>query len=121
VTFYGAFVAANGNGTNSGDQVFLSSLLATENLSAGIAESAQEEWSVYPNPARDRVTLGSSNIPSQIIDVTIYDITGKQVKIISQHELSQDKSIDIADLQSGMYVLTIRSEAGTSSRKIIKR
>jgi len=121
VTFYGAFVAANGNGANTGDQVKLSSTLVQENLSASVAENGVDEsWSVYPNPAADQLFLTSSE-NAAMEEITIYDITGKQIRIIRSHELSQDKSIDITDLQSGLYVLTIRSDKGLSSVKFMKR
>jgi hypothetical protein len=52
---YGAFNAANGNGTNSGDQIFLSSLLIQENLSTGISEMVNnfDHWVIYPNPCKE--------------------------------------------------------------------
>jgi hypothetical protein len=123
VTFYGAFVCANGNGSDTGDQVKLSTLLVSENPFAGIAEAKNEElWSVYPNPSTGKVFMSSlDKSNNDILDITITDITGKQIKIISGNELSQDQSLDIADLQSGMYVLSIRSEKGTSAKRIIRQ
>lgn len=121
-TFYGAFVAANGNGTNSGDQVFLSNLLVQENLSAAIVENSDKEsnWTVYPNPSKERLYIESLDADNKIKAIALTDITGKLIKTIDHDELSQNQSIDIADLQSGMYVLTIQSEKGRAVKKIIK-
>ena len=119
---YGAFVAANGNGTNSGDQVILSSLAVNENLSAGIAEAIDiaANWIVYPNPAKDKISLETIDSDNTINTVEIIDITGKQLKIIENETLSQNKTIDISDLQSGVYVLIINTDKGRVTKKFIK-
>jgi hypothetical protein len=119
---YGAFVAANGNGANTGDQVFLSSLAVSENLTAGITELTDNarNWVVYPNPAKDILNIESLDTEAKISSIDITDIAGKQIKTLSHEDLSQTKNIDIADLQSGMYVLTINSEKGRIAKKFIK-
>lgn len=122
VTMYGAFVAANGNGTNTGDQVFLSSLLIAEDLTAGIAGVDNENGIVlYPNPANEKMFLKLSDADKKIVSIQLTDITGKSIKTISYDNLPEDKSIDIADLPGGMYVLSIVSESGTSIKKFIKK
>jgi len=120
--FYGAFVAANGNGANTGDQVFLSSLTVIENLSAGIAENIvnSDSYIVYPNPATDKVNLESLDTENKITNIDLIDITGKRIKTISNEDLSQNKSIDIADMQSGLYVLIINTEKGRVIKKFVK-
>ena len=120
--FYGAFLAANGNGTNSGDQVFLSSLLVQENLSAGIFDIAAKTdvWSVYPNPATEKLTIETLDVTTKLESIRIYDITGKQIKTISYETFSQTQFLDIADLSSGMYVLEITSDKNTVTKKFVK-
>ena len=122
-TMYGAFVAANGNGANSGDQVFLSSLLIQENLSAGILDVVKNAdiWILYPNPATEKLNLESLEQNNKIESIEIIDITGKQIKMISYEDLSQTQSIDIADLQSGLYVLIINSDKSRVTKKFVKQ
>lgn len=120
---YGAFVAANGNGTNSGDQVFLTSLLIQENLSAGIMDIVNnaDSWNVYPNPSTDKITIESLDTNAEMKSLEMYDITGKLIKSINYETISQSQSIDIADLQSGVYVLNIHTDKNRITKKFIKQ
>ncbi len=119
---YGAFIAANGNGTNSGDQVFLTSLLIQENLSAGIMDvvNTADSWNVYPNPSTDRITIESLDANAEMKSLEVYDITGKLIKSLNYETISQSQSIDIADLQSGVYVLNIQTDKNRITKKFIK-
>lgn len=119
---YGAFVAANGNGANSGDQVFLTNLLIPENLSAGVADytSNANSWSLFPNPATERLTIESLDLNNAIEAIEIFDITGKLINTIHYDDFSQIQSIDIAGLQSGLYVLTITSDNKKITKKFMK-
>ncbi|MFL5762985.1 MAG: choice-of-anchor V domain-containing protein [Bacteroidia bacterium] len=122
VTFYGAFVAANGNGSDTGDHVHLSSMMVSQDPTAGIAEQERNDsWSVYPNPAVDKIFMSTLDQDNTITAITLSDITGKQIKTLTKNDLSENNGLDIGDLQSGMYVLTIRSEKGTATKKIIKK
>jgi len=119
---YGAFVAANGNGSNSGDQVFLTSLLIQENLTAGIMDIANnaDSWIVYPNPASDNINIESLDVRAEIKSLDLYDITGKRLKSISYETFSQTQNFDIADLPSGVYVLNIQTDKSVITKKFIK-
>lgn len=119
---YGAFVAANGNGTNSGDQVFLTNLLIQENITAGIMDVAAnaDSWIVYPNPAADKINIESIDVTAEMKSVDIYDITGKRHKSINYETFTQTQSLDIADLPSGMYVLNIQTDKAIITKKFVK-
>lgn len=73
---------------------------------------------VYPNPARDFVTiegLSSSNIMSY----KVVDLNGRIVK--SKENINENSTqINISDLQSGVYMMTINSDKGSTIKKIIK-
>lgn len=120
---YGAFVAANANGTNTGDQVFLTSLLIQENLSAGIMDIVNnaDSWNVYPNPSTDRINIESLDANAEMKSLEMYDITGKLIKSFSYETISQSQSIDIANLQSGVYVLNIQTDKNRVTKKFVKQ
>lgn len=120
---YGAFVAANGNGANSGDQVFLTSLLIQENLTAGIMDMANnaDSWIVYPNPAADKISIESLDVTAEMKSIDLYDITGKRLKSINYETFAQTQSLDIADLPSGVYVLNIQTDKSVITKKFIKQ
>ena len=119
---YGAFNAANGNGTNSGDQIFLSSLLIQENLSTGISEMVNnsDHWVIYPNPCKEQLTISSILPENENYNLEIVDVTGKQMKVITNETPYQHQQIDMTDLPNGMYVLIIDSKKGRAVKKFIK-
>jgi hypothetical protein len=68
---------------------------------------------VYPNPVASILTVESS----QSIDkLEIYNVLGKRVGMISD-----SNSMDMSELNSGIYMLKIFSGNKVSSQKIIKK
>jgi hypothetical protein len=119
VVLYGAFNASNNSGSTSGDIIRLSTLTLQEDVSAGVGEQAEQDFVLFPNPASDKVFLDAQLMQESSFVIT--DINGKQIKSYGENELSQDSGIDISYLQSGMYVLELRSPKGVTRKKFIKR
>jgi len=122
LTFYGAFVLANGNNANSGDQVRLSTLSVSENTATtGLEELAlsADDMNVYPNPARDFVTINV--LSAGKADVRIFDLAGREVRTITDYNLSSSQGISVSDLPQGMYVMRISNERGEVLKKIVKQ
>ncbi|MCC7026226.1 MAG: T9SS type A sorting domain-containing protein [Saprospiraceae bacterium] len=70
------------------------------------AENETNHYKVYPNPAKDQVTieiLTNINMPSQIV---FYNINGQEV--LEQNINTQKNIINVKDLASGIYVYQIR-------------
>lgn len=70
--------------------------------------------SLYPNPVSDILTIGSE-IP--LTKVEVYSMLGKKVKEIN----SDFKYIQLNNLYSGIYLIKLYSEEGTTVRKLIKK
>jgi len=69
---------------------------------------------IYPNPANEFITL--ENKQNIMKEVCMYDISGREVKRIS---ISTNKiTLDVSDLQRGMYVMKVSTEKGVITRKI---
>lgn len=121
--FYGAFNAANGNASSSGDKIITSTLLISENLSAGILDVAKNsnQWTIYPNPSSDRITVESLDPTAQVEAITLYDLTGKRIKTVNYEVFDQSQSIDVADLPGGVYVLNIESGQTVFTKKFVKK
>jgi N-acetylneuraminic acid mutarotase len=66
---------------------------------------------LYPNPAKDRITL--SNGPSECL-IEIFDAEGRNLKHFQKKENSIE--IDLSEFAAGMYFI----RSGTFSQKIIK-
>ena len=72
---------------------------------------------VYPNPTKNVVNITNSS--SQISTIEITDLNGRVVK---QNNFSNttDAQINISDLSTGVYMMKIISDNGTTTKKIIK-
>lgn len=69
---------------------------------------------LFPNPTQDHFTIESS---ITFDSVTIYDLKGRQLKMISNTTPQLSNQIDIAALASGVYYASIQSG---KSKKLIK-
>jgi len=73
-------------------------------------------FSVYPNPANDFISIkNDQNLPIDFI--SIIDLTGK--KVFEQKE--NTGSINVQQLESGLYIIQITSEGKNYQNKFIKR
>lgn len=102
----GSFLS-DGNGASSGQvRVFdLSDLLSTE-------EFTSSTFSLYPNPATTQVTI---EIPqeSTLEKITIYNSLGQQILT------SRNTTINTATLSQGIYSVEVKTNQGSSSKKLI--
>ena len=79
---------------------------------ARVDDQNQLDISIYPNPSSDMVFIDGNY--SQL-KVVMYDILGK--KVINK---SITNSIDISQLEKGVYILQLSDGAKLTTRKIIK-
>jgi len=73
---------------------------------------------IYPNPASDYVKLKFDNQDVYEAQVQMLDITGKEVFFSTNYQ--SDELISIAHLQKGIYILKIKTQNQTITKKIIK-
>ncbi|SFU49696.1 Por secretion system C-terminal sorting domain-containing protein [Pustulibacterium marinum] len=75
-------------------------------------------FEIYPNPASDFLHIKSKESLDQ---VQIVNQVGKQVMTLTTDHLNEfENSINIADLERGIYYVTVSSEGNVSSYKIVK-
>lgn len=73
-------------------------------------------FKVFPNPVVDRITVQSLDMKK----LTISDLLGRTLKTYKlQNENS--KVIDMSNLRSGIYFISIETAKGTSTSKLIKK
>ncbi|CAM4244357.1 T9SS type A sorting domain-containing protein [Flavobacterium terrigena] len=92
---------------------------ATENLLGNAAFNSVEASfaRVYPNPVVDFASINV--VDTQINAITVTDINGRIVKTGNSNEILNSK-IDLSDLTAGIYLMTIETDKGVSTEKIIK-
>jgi hypothetical protein len=90
------------------------SMFAQEGKPARAQENAIEGLSVYPNPVSgDRVYITSRANSDK--EVTLYDVLGKKVL----QTVLTSKELNISNLTPGVYILQIKEEEATATRKLI--
>lgn len=94
------------------DVSIVNGTLGNEDFMAG-------EFSVYPNPAVNFITVNSNNL-LDFESITITDINGRTV-LDQKLNGATDAQIDISGLSAGMYMLAAASDKGTATKKIIKQ
>ncbi len=74
------------------------------------------EINLYPNPAKDIITVENKNF--KITDFVVFDIYGRKIK---HQELYNTKAvIDIKSLPKGIYFLKLQTQQGNITKKFIK-
>ncbi len=76
---------------------------------AAVEEMGMIKALVYPNPARDRITVQNPD-PEKYSQVLIYDIRGHQLS--QQYFSGNSASFDLTRMSSGIYLVVLRSAKG---------
>lgn len=88
------------------------------NLSAilGTPENSIEGFTFYPNPTSGEINLSARNT---IDSVQFFNLLGQVV--YQEHIGTTQRSIPLAHLETGLYVMSITSEGITANYKVIKK
>jgi hypothetical protein len=77
---------------------------------------ALREFSFYPNPAKDNLTIKYN--AKEAINIDIYNVLGSKIKSISHSGL--ESNINISDLQNGIYFIRFKDGNQTISKPFSK-
>jgi hypothetical protein len=94
-----------------------------ELTTANAFSSEQLEWSLFPNPAKNTIQFALNSPQDQTCTFTILDQTGSEISSWTENTAKgyQVSSLNIQDLQEGIYLLKITDERGnTSVNRFIK-
>jgi len=122
VVFYGAFLAANGNGATSGDNVYTSQLKVYSQtfLSVKHQEWLEKSVAVYPNPVVNNNRLHVETNVSTIENIRIIDHSGKTIKMIPDVR-NASVALSIENTESGVYFVEVTLQnMGRVVKKIVK-
>ncbi len=91
------------------------------NVIAGIRESAlNSDFSLYPNPATDKLNVVLTNKKAENVSVKIFNNLGQLVKTVAVGNATDiNNQIDLAGLNSGIYVVKTTVGNASSSKKLI--
>ena len=85
--------------------------------------NTQQDVTIYPNPAKDNLTVQYNNATSQVLEINLYDLQGKLVSVlIPKTEVAgiYSRSISINNgIRGGIYIVRILSGEKTTFQKVI--
>ena len=79
---------------------------------AGVEETIEQNVEVYPNPAKDVLTVKAENLSN----VTVYNMMGQMV--LSQDVDAEELTINTNDFESGIYMIRVVANGNEVTRKI---
>lgn len=76
-------------------------------------------FELFPNPANNYVELKLNKSLSENIEISMYDIQGKQVEIASKKLGNKHFKLNVSKLSKGLYFVKINDGAAESVRKLV--
>lgn len=88
--------------------------------SAGINNVNNSELSfvVFPNPAKNIVTINWNTLTNETAAINITDLSGKVV-LNTEVSMNNSSKVNVSNLQTGFYFMTVATENGTHTQKLI--
>lgn len=109
-------LADSGSGDLMGSpfQMYGSEILGVNDI------ALSSQVTLFPNPAQKQITiLNTSNISLESAE--IYDVLGKLMQTVDLSSMGSEMSIDVSTFAAGIYMVQISSEAGSVTKRFIKR
>ena len=107
-----SFTASETAASNRFTLSFKEAVLSTE-------EQTLNNFSLFPNPTKDAITLRSNGLQN-LSKLVILDLLGKVVRTIDLRSFNQQQTFDISNLNTGVYFFQITSESSSESFRVIK-
>ncbi|MEQ9424429.1 MAG: T9SS type A sorting domain-containing protein [Cyclobacteriaceae bacterium] len=79
------------------------------------------DLSVYPNPTADLVTIKSDILSSQVSEVSLFNLSGQFLPIVSRKIASNKIQVDLSQLEPGAYFIVLQAESLFQERIVLKK
>lgn len=99
---------------DSSNEVFYDNISLIEQTTASVDDIFSSKVSVYPNPAKESVTITSQ---VELNKIEVFNLLGKQV--IKTSTLNNN-ILDVSSLSKGVYLMKLTSGDSVATRKLIK-
>lgn len=76
--------------------------------------------SIFPNPTRDHFRLTTKDFAQGSTSIELRDLQGRLISNLWQGQCADpcEIEVELPKINSGLYLVTLRSEAGEVSRKL---
>lgn len=122
VTFYGAFMAANGNGTSSGDIVYRTSYAVSEAVASGVNELQANTNALTVINLKNALQISYTAQSAASANVELYNLNGTLVSSTSfeqQNAGNVDLNVDVKDgLNTGIYIVKVQQGTQVLTKKL---
>ncbi|MGO4911857.1 T9SS type A sorting domain-containing protein [Leeuwenhoekiella sp. W20_SRS_FM14] len=79
----------------------------------------KEGYKIYPNPVKDRIYF-ENPAESDPLEITFYDVLGKQVKRNLLSSSMAQSGMDVSELKRGVYLVQIDNGSRSFTQKLVK-
>ncbi|MEP0479573.1 MAG: T9SS type A sorting domain-containing protein, partial [Nonlabens sp.] len=83
---------------------------------ASVGEATDSSISIYPNPANSFITATANNA---IESISITDMNGRMITATQFTGAANEQRLEIGELSSGIYFVTIKSDVGQKIEKLL--
>lgn len=116
------FIAFHQNSTDD-NLIAVDDIMIRGNHTVGINENKLElGLNLFPNPATEKVQVNYELSKESSVSISLYDVTGKLISVENKGSQAQGRQfsfINVAELAKGFYTVTVRTENGNSTAKLI--
>ena len=126
VPFYASVMAANNNGSDTGDLTFKDTYLIYEDLTAGLNETLKSlNFSVFPNPVEGNTIKVNFNAnaetSSRIRVMSLNGLVVNEINHIATTNGKQQTALNLDNLAKGVYFIEIQNHLGNKTTRFIRR
>lgn len=82
-----------------------------------LVDSAEDPLTLFPNPGRDQLTVMLNDYYQKQLKLVVYNVMGT---IVFQDYISTEKTVNISQFATGMYVVKIELPGRTITKQFIK-
>lgn len=99
---------------SSGSKVYIDNVYFSSNVPMSVDENKLATVRMFPNPAKNTLTLSSQQ---NIENISIFNVLGQLVK--SAKVSANETTVDVSSLKSGMYVVQTTINGKTQTQKLV--
>jgi hypothetical protein len=112
----GEIIAANAQIFFDFNAPITTNTVTTQIQSLGVNENTDGAFVMYPNPASEILNV---KVSSSVLDISVYDVLGKQVFKDRATANEGTAAIDVSSLSPGLYLIRMESDGKTAVKKLV--
>ncbi len=99
---------------------YLLDMTLSRTVNVGIEELETEDFiKVYPNPAKDFVTIDLNGFTGKITQISLLNGQGQQVLSVNAADSGKKVLLPLTNLPVGIYILQLQTSSGMQTKKIV--